>query len=170
MGDRQFLSLCIGGGRVLNLKSLTCLVIRHHTCLEMNLCLTRFSHASTLLACYATRFLHAMLHFLHATIHFLHNTLRFLPITLRFLHATLRFLHATIHFLHASLRFLHATIRFLHATLRFSHATLLARFFGVVIRVGVCIYRKWKQTFDNTMCMLPWKHDSMSYMASSLQR
>jgi hypothetical protein len=26
----------------------------------------------------------------------------------------------------------------LHAMLRFSHATLLARFFGVVIRIGVC--------------------------------
>jgi hypothetical protein len=41
---------------MLYLKSLTCLVIRHHTCLEMNLCLTRFSHACTLLARYITLF------------------------------------------------------------------------------------------------------------------
>jgi hypothetical protein len=41
---------------MLYLKSLTCLVnvIRHHTCLEMNLCLTRFLHASHTLARYDT--------------------------------------------------------------------------------------------------------------------
>ena len=34
--------------------ALTCLVIRHHKCLEMNLCLTRFLHARTFLARYVT--------------------------------------------------------------------------------------------------------------------
>ena len=114
---------------MLYLKSLTCLVIRHHKCLEMNLCLTRFLHVSHTLA----RFLHATLRFLHATLRFLHATIRFSPVTIRFLHATLRFSPVTI-------RFSPVTIRLLHATLRFSHATLLARFFGVVIRIGVCNY------------------------------
>jgi hypothetical protein len=46
--------------------------------------------------------------------------------------------YVLLHQLHASctLRFLHATLARLHATL---YATLLARFFGVVVRIVVCI-------------------------------
>jgi hypothetical protein len=135
---------------MLYLKSLTCPVIRHHTCLETDGCPTRFLHASHTLA----RFLHATVRFLHATLRFLHAMLRFSPVTIRFLHATLRFLHAMIRFLHATLRFLHTTVHFSPVTLRFSHATLLARFFGVVIRIGIC----------NKCYTFPWLHFSTMIM------
>ena len=112
---------------MLYLQSLTCLVIRHHTCLEIHLCLTRFLHACTLLARCAT-----------LLARYVSCTLRYASCTLRYAFRPLRYASCTLHFLHATLRFLHATIRFLHATIRFSHATLLARFFGVVGRIGVC--------------------------------
>jgi hypothetical protein len=104
---------------VLFVQSLTCLVIRHHTCLQMNLCLTRFLHTSHTLA----RFLHAMVRFLHARIRFMHATIRFSPVTIRFLHATIYLFHATIRLLH--IRYAFCTLRYTSCTLRRVSYTLL---------------------------------------------
>jgi hypothetical protein len=69
---------------------------------------------------------------------------RYASCTLCYAFRRLRYTSCTLRYVSCTLRFLHATLRFLHVTLCFSHATLLARFFRVVVRIGVC---------SNIICM-----------------
>jgi hypothetical protein len=89
------------------LQSLTFLVIGHRPSIDSNLCLTRFSHASTLLACYAT-----------CTFPARYSTLLARYVTLFVRYDTLLAHYNTLLVRYDS--FLYATIRFLHTTLRFS--------------------------------------------------
>jgi hypothetical protein len=103
---------------VLYLQSLKCLVIRHHTCLEMNSWLTHFLHAS-----------HKRARFLYATIRFLYTTIHFLR------YATLLARYVTL--------FARYDVRILHATLRFLYATLLARYHTLLTRYVTLLATLW---------------------------
>jgi hypothetical protein len=106
-----------------------CLAIIHHTCLEINLCLTSFLHVSHTLA----RFLQAKISFLHVTLCFIANYATFLT---RYASCTLLFWCSSTHWglqtpiratTQAS-RFLRATFFARYATLRARYATLLTRY------------------------------------------
>jgi hypothetical protein len=121
-------------------------------------------------ASYTLHALHTMIHFLHAMIHFSQVTIRFLQAKTRFMHAALCFLHTMIRLSQTTLRFLHDMYETLIKLydmlwLRYLSQTLiLARFFGVVVRIGVCSKTccrlwvslcKWMQNTSNTIYSWP---------------